>query len=121
MILDTFLNENAKAFNGESFVVPAYLAVATGAVTPLITDTVLTGERGTRFAISNIRSSNVISSDGIRSGAQILVPAGETLTTLALFSAATGGTILTEASIGSILQTTAFDIEVFSTLTWNRA
>ena len=121
MILDTFLAENAKAFNGESFVIPAYIGVSTSAVSVLITDTSLAGERGTRFAISNARSSNTITSDAVRSGTQILVPAGETLTTAALFSAVTNGTMLTEVSIGSILQTTAFDIEFFSTLTWNRA
>lgn len=121
MILDTFLNENAKAFAGESFVTPAYVAVGTGTAAITSTSTALSGEVGdARGALSLSRTANVIEFSGIRSGTGVNTSSGEYLNEIGIFSAVTSGIMLSAITIPSILQTTTFDIDISGSFTWSR-
>lgn len=122
MILDTFLTENAKAFNGESFVTPAYLAVGTGTVAISTTSTALSGPvDDTRSTLTKTRITNVLSFDAVRSGTGVGTAAGEYLNELGIFSAVTAGTMLSAITLPSILQTTSFDIDISGSFTWSRS
>lgn len=121
-IVDTFLNEQAKAINGESFVVPTHLAVATTVVTAIATtDTDLSGEIGTREALSGSRVDNVTSLSAVRSGADVQDTAnGDEIKSSGIFSAITSGELLSGVVHGGITQTTNFDIEFVYDITVNR-
>jgi hypothetical protein len=123
MITDYFLNEVAKGINNETFVVPAYQAVGTGSVTAInTTDTALTGEIGSRIALSGTRTNNSITFSGTRSGASVLdSTSGDTLTNVGILAVATSGTLLQGVVIGTITHTTSFDIEFTNSITVNRA
>ncbi len=121
MILNNWLNEIAKAAAGESFVIPAYGVADTALVTPLVTDTVLPGEKGSRYILSVDRTDNAVTFSGIRSGTQVLTSSGDNITAFALLSASSGGTLLSEVTVGTLNQSTSFDIETITTITFNRA
>lgn len=119
MITNNFLDEAAKAFNNESFVLPNYYAVSSSLASVASTDTSLSGEFGTRVATTKSRSTNTTSYVGISSGAGASTD-GDTIAGVALLSATSGGTLMTELTVPSFLHTTAFDIEWTTTITFNR-
>lgn len=121
MILDTFLNENAKAFAGESFVTPAYVAVGTGTTAITSSSTSLSGPvDDARGALTLTRTANVLEFSGLRSGTGVSTSSGEYLNEVGIFSALTSGTMLSAITIPSILQTTTFDIDISGSFTWSR-
>lgn len=120
MINDNFLVELAKALAGESYVVPTYLAFGSSVLTESATSTSLSGEFGSRVAVTDSRALNVVTFNGLRSGASVSTSAGDTLNGMALFSSSSGGTILTNTALSSIIHSTAYDIEVDSVITISR-
>ncbi len=106
-----WLEEVAKSISSESFVVPSHAAFST---TDLTLDPAMTsfdGEVEDRATMSLSRIQNVVSITGIRSGAEVSSSSGETLYETALFSASSGGTLLSMESLPGILHTTSFDVE----------
>ena len=113
MINDNFLNEIAKAINSESYVVPSYITFGTSVISAAVTDTVLSGETGTRISATKTRSNNVITHNALKTGSTITSSTGTVIYSSAMFSALTSGTLMTEIPISAgITHTTAFDIEV---------
>lgn len=121
MILDLWLNEMAKAFASESYVIPTYYTVSTSVTSVLSSDTSFAGERGSRFACTASRTLNTATYTGTRSSTQVVTSAGDALTAAALFSASSSGTVLSEYTMGTITQSTGFDIEFITAVTWGRA
>jgi hypothetical protein len=121
MILDNFLNEVAKALAGSSYVYPAYLTVGTGTTALSTSSTALSGEVGdARRSMTITRSANVVDFSAVRPGSDVNSSSGEYLNELGIFSALTSGTMLSALSIPSLLQTTAYDIEISGSFTVNR-
>ena len=122
MITDYFLNQISKSIAGESFVVPGYQTVGTGAVTAIATDdTSVYGEIGTRIALTGTRTGNNIEFTCTRSGAVVLDSTnGDSLTNTGVLAVATSGTLLQGVTLGTITHTTNFDIEFITNLTVNR-
>jgi hypothetical protein len=119
MIVDNLLNEAAKAFNNESFVLPNYYAFSSSITSVAVTDTVLSGEFGTRIANTKSRVDNINSYVATRAGA-LASTAGDAIFGVGMLSASSGGTLMTELTVPSFLQTTAFDVEWTTTLTFDR-
>lgn len=105
----------------ENETVTAYIAVSTSTDFDAnsITATSIPGEIGSRITANASRSNNVVTWSGIRSGA-IASGAGDTLTGVALFTAATGGDLMFTAPLASITHTTNFDIEFNFETTFTR-
>lgn len=120
VIPDTHLAEVAKAMAGESYVVPAYYAFSNTLTTANITDTSLSGEYGARVAVDMTRDVNVISYSATKTGA-LVGTAGESILGLASLSASSTGVLMTETVIPTINQTSAFDIEFITEITYDRA
>lgn len=120
MITNNYLTEIAKAMASESYVVPTYMAFGSTVLTPNAASTSLTGEQDARTALTDSRSSNVVTFSGIRTGA-LVSGSSDTLNSIAMFSASTGGTMLSENSLASIIHTTAFDVAVDFQITVSRA
>jgi hypothetical protein len=121
MILNTFLNNMAKAIGNEAYVYPSYLAADTALTAVLSTDTVLPGEKGVRSLVTYDVVDNTATYTATRSGTNVTTSAGDNLTAFALLSASTGGTLLSEITVGTLNQSTSFDIEAITTITFNRA
>lgn len=121
MITDLFLNEMAKALAGESYVVPTYLAFGSSVITESAGSTTLSGEFGSRVAVTDSRSTSTVTFTGTRSAASVSTSAGDTLNSMGLKSSSSGGTHLSETALSSIIHTTTFDIEVESIITFGRA
>ncbi len=113
MLTDTFLEEVAKFLNNESATVVSHLTFSSDAITPDATDTSVSGELGTRISVSNSRSSSVptVTFTGTRSGA-VASSSGDFVNLAALFTASSGGNLMAEAIVPSVLHTTDFDLEV---------
>ncbi len=119
MIVNNFLNEAAKAFNSESFVLPNYYAVSSSLSSAVATDTVLSGEFSTRIANTKSRTDSTNTYVATRTGA-LASTAGDTITGVAMLSASVTGTLMTELTVPSFLQTTAFDVEWTTEITFSR-
>jgi hypothetical protein len=119
MIVDNFLKEAAKAFNNETFVIPNYYAWSSSLSSVASTDTTLSGEFGTRLATTKSRVDNVSTYVVTRTGA-LASTAGDTILGVGLLSASSAGTLLTELTVASFLQTTAFDVEWTTEITFSR-
>jgi hypothetical protein len=119
MIVNAFLNEAAKAFSNESFVIPNYYAFSSSLSSVSSTDTSLSGEFSTRVANAKSRVDNTNTYIAVKSGA-LASTAGDTITAVAMLSASSGGTLMTELTVPSFLQTTAFDVEWTTTITFDR-
>lgn len=120
MITNNFLNETAKALAGESYVVPTFMAFGSTVITPNAASTVVTGEIGDRYALSDSRSNAIVTWSGIRTGADVATSSGDTLNAIYMLSASTGGTLFSENTLSSIIHTTAFDIAVDYAVTVSR-
>ena len=121
MITDTFLSELAKDLNGESALVPSWLAFGSDVIVPNAGSTDLAGDYTERFALTGSRSSNSVTVSGIRLATDVLSSSGDVLNAAALFSASSGPTLLAETTLSSILQTSAYDIEIDWKITFSRA
>ncbi|GAF76467.1 unnamed protein product [marine sediment metagenome] len=120
-ITDTFLEEITKSINNESYVFPAYLAVASTQVTAIETNaTVLSGEFGDRDLLTGSRVTNVVNLSAINSGATITNPDGTNIGSSGLMSVITSGVLLTGVTHSGITQTTNFDIKFEYKITTNR-
>jgi len=112
MITDTFLQRIAGLINGESVLVPSYAAFSSDVITASGTDTSLPSELDSpRLNITNSRSNNTTTYSFTRSGA-LANSSGDYLNAMAIIDSATGGYVLSEATIPNFLHTTAFDINV---------
>ena len=113
MIYDSFLTEVAKSINGESSKVISHALVSTDTVNTSPTTTVISGEVGDRFALSNSRSGLRISWDGIRTASLVTSSDGDTLRGYAsAFSAAVGSTndFGWGVVLPNLVHTTNFDV-----------
>jgi hypothetical protein len=113
MITDTFLTQVAKAINSESYTVPNYLAVGTGAVTSIgTTDTALTTEIGLRSAVTGSRANSQVLFSGIRSSTVVVnTTSGDVITNAGLLNGTSTGTLMVGEVISGLTQTTAFDVQ----------
>lgn len=110
MIFDKYLEEAAKAMNGESNVVPSHLVVATDVNVIDPTMTSFTGEVVTRPAFTNTRLGRTITRNAIFSGAS--VPSGGiTYRAAGSKPASSGGDLMTGVVYPGLTQTTDFDLE----------
>jgi len=119
VIPNTHLNEVAKAMTGESFVTPTHYAFSNTLTTVDVTDTSMSGEYGTRLAVSKTRDTNVLTYSATKTGALVGTD-GESIKGLASLSASTSGTLMTETVIPTINHTQAFDIEFITQITYTR-
>ena len=119
MITDTFLINFAKNINGESSTRPGYITFSSDVVTPSATDTTIPNELGTRSSVTGSRVSNQVTFNGIRTGA-VASSGGDYINVMGLFSSATSGELLTEATVPNVLHTDNFDLEVDWTITFER-
>jgi predicted cation transporter len=120
MIVNNFLNEAAKAFNNESFVLPNYYAYSSSLASVAVTDTVLSGEFGTRNVNTKSRVDNIVTMVAVKTGA-LASSTGDTIAGVALLSASSGGTLMTELTVPSFLHTTSFDVEWTTSITFDRS
>jgi len=113
MITDIFLEEVAKYMNAEASTTVSDLTFSSTVITPDATDTSVAGELGARVTTTNSRSSTVptVTFIGTRSGA-IASSSGDFVNLVALFTASSGGNLMAEALVPSVLHTTSFDLEV---------
>ena len=111
-VMNNYLEELAKANNGESHVYPGFDAVSTTAITTDVTDTVLDGEIGNRLTLTGTRVDNQVSWSGLRLSTDVVdTSSGDTLRSIGMLSDSSGGTLFTEQSPFQILHTTSFEIE----------
>ena len=125
MITDNFLYEMSKILNGDSYLIPAYMAVGTTDVANILsTDTSLSGEIGTRKILTSTRSDNATEFSAIRSSTDVEdTTNGDDLESTGLFNNLTQSTtekLLTGVPLSGITQTTTFDIEFLTNIRFNR-
>lgn len=113
MITDHQLLQISKSLNNESFEISNFIAVATGTLSNFLpTTTSLTGEIGTRLAVSRVRTGNIVTGTATRSGATVInTSTGDPITNVGVFSSSSGGSVLQGAVVNGVTQTTNFDIE----------
>jgi len=116
MIMNAWLNELGKSINGESFVYPLYNAVSTTAITTDVTDTSLDGEIGTRLALTGTRTDNQVQWSSLRLSTDVVSTDGDSLKSLAMFSANTGGTMFIEQAPFTLLHTSSYEIEFINNI-----
>lgn len=121
-VTNTFLNEITKAINSESYIVPAYIAVATTEVAAInTTDTVLSGEIGGRMSTTNVRVDNNLNMSAIRTSASVInTEDGDDIKSTGLFDTTSGAYLLTGVVVAGVTHTTNFDIEIEFGLTIDR-
>ena len=112
MITDTFLNNIAGLINGESSRIPSHAAFSSSVITADATHTSLPTELDSpRLNITKSRSTNTTTYSFVRTGA-LASSTGDYLNAVAIIDSVTGGFILSEATVSSLLHTTSFDVEV---------
>lgn len=109
MITNNFLNELAKAVNGESYVSPGVVAFSSTTKTLSPSDTSLGGELD-YDATSGSRVTNEVTFNALRSGT-IVSAGGDRINSLGLLDTSTG-TLLAEALVPSVLHTSTYDLDV---------
>jgi len=121
-VTNILLKEITKAINSESYIVPAYIAVATTEVASInTTDTVLSGEIGARMSTANTRTDNNLVMSAIRTSASVVDTAnGDDIKTTGLFDTTSGAYLLTGVVVSGVTHTTNFDIEIEFGLTVDR-
>ena len=124
MIFDSYLKEVAKALNGESYSVVANGLVSTDEVSVSPGTTVIPGEAGSRFSLNRSRIGNVVSFEGIRSGAAVTSSEGDVLKA---FSSVVSSAVGSTGDLGwgfvlpNLVQTTNFDLSFVSSIRVRRA
>lgn len=124
VVTDTFLTNIAKAINGEVDRVPAYLLVGTTEVSSISTSaSTLSGEAGTRVALSGSRSGNIVTLSGTRSSTQVLSSTGDPIYSFGMSSWASANTsddLFTGVLLSGTTQTTNYDLEFINTISIER-
>lgn len=120
VVLNNMLNEMAQALAGSSYVLPSYLAFGSDTLSISVSDSAITGEIGSRSATTNSTASASVTFNAIRTGASVASSAGESLNAAYLISASSGGTLLSELTLPSLLHTTNFDIDTDWSFTFQR-
>ncbi len=111
-IYDNYLKEVAKSTNGESFVYPTHDLFSTDAVTVDVTATSVTGEIGSRKSLTGARVDNQVQWSALRTSADVVDTSnGDTLKSIGMITASSGGTLMTVQSPFQILHTTNFEVE----------
>lgn len=118
MITDVYLQEIAKAINGEANTVVSHCAFSSTVLTPAATDTSLAHEYD-RSSATGTRSTNSVTFNSLRSGATAS-STGDYINVVGLLTSSTGGNLMLEALVPSVLHTTSFDFEVDATVTIER-
>lgn len=121
MIIETFLEELAKAINSEGYSVPTHMAEGSSTMTINTDTSVLTGEYPSRQAVSSSRVNNITTFNALRTGASVASSSGEVVYTFGLYDSSSSGNLLTAVLASSILHTTSFDIDVDWDITIERA
>ena len=113
MITNYFLNNMANAITSNTFVVPGYLAVGTTSVTAIQdTDVSLSGEIGSRTAVTKSVSGNTASYSVTRTPANVVtVSTGDTISSLGLLAATSGNNLLQGITMAGLTHTTTFNVE----------
>ena len=121
-VTNTFLNELAKAINGESYLTASHIVAGSTDVSTIDTsDTTIQGELGSRISTSGSRTDNNVEFSAIRSGAVVIdTTNGDDINSAGLLTAETGGELLSGITLGGVTQTTNFDIEFIFDLTVER-
>ena len=102
----------AKALNGESYDIPSHLGVGEGTIIASPTLSALSEEVGDRIATSKSRSNEVVTFNAVRSGAEVAATdTGDTLKCSGLFTAITGGDLMVNNELPSVLHTIDFDLD----------
>lgn len=106
------LNQVSKFLNGESGVIPGYLAVSTDTTLSSIstTATSLPGELAPRMQLVRSRSLNTVQYKATRSS-EIASPTGDIIRGSALFSGPSTQDMLVGALVPGLTHTTNFDME----------
>lgn len=110
-LTDTFLNQVAGVLNSESMTVPSHIGFSSTAITIDPSDTTLSGEFGSRVAVTSDRTLNETTFSCIKTGATV-GSSGERINAMGLFNAASSGDLHAEALVSSSLQTSDFDVEL---------
>lgn len=110
MITDKFENNVAGLIGGEIATIPSHIIFSTSVITPNATDTALPSELD-RSVATKSRITKNITFTAIRSGS-VASTGGDIINSLGLGTAPTGGDLLGEAVVSSLLHTTAFDLQV---------
>lgn len=120
-IVNSMLNNVAKALAGESFSYPTHFVVGTTEVTSIDSSaTALSGEVGTRLAFTKSRVTNTSTFTAIRSGTDVInTTTGDFIKSIGGDKASTGND-LQFGVVTDELQTTDFDIEFAFNITANR-
>jgi hypothetical protein len=112
MITDTFLQRIAGLINGESVAIPAYGAFSSTVLSADATRTSLPDELdATRLDLTKTRTGTTTTYTFLRSGS-VASSSGDYINTMALIDSATGGYVLSDLAVPSLLHTTSFDVEV---------
>jgi len=111
VVLNNMLDEVAKAIASDSYVMPSYLAFGSDVLTIAVSDSSITGEIGSRSAFTDSPAGATVTFNAIRTGAVVASSDGEYLNAAYAISASTGGTLLSELTLPSLLHTTNFDID----------
>lgn len=112
MITNTFLQRVAGLINGESVAVPSHGAFSSSVLTADGTRTSLPDELdATRLVLTGSRSGTTTTFSFLRSGATA-TSTGDYINTMALIDSATGGFVMSDLAVPSLLHTTSFDVEV---------
>jgi hypothetical protein len=70
--------------------------------------------------VTDNRVDNTVTYTGTRSGTQVVTALGDLITAFGTFSSSTGGVLMSQLSVGTITQTTNFDIETVTSITFDR-
>ena len=101
----------AKALNSESYSVPTHNIVGTTEVTSIsLSATDLSGVTGTASSLTEARSLNEVTFEGIRLSTDVVSTSGDALKSAGITTASTGGTLQAGVVIDE-LHTTGFDLE----------
>jgi hypothetical protein len=113
MITNYFLNNMANAITSNTFVTPGYLGVGTTVVSDIAAgDVSLSGEIGSRVAITKAVAGNTATYSGIRTPASVVTTStGDTISSLGLLSATSGNNLLQGITMAGLTHTTTFQIE----------
>ena len=112
MITDTFLQNIAGLINGESTNIPTHAAFSSSVIEADATRTSLPSELDvTRPTVSKTRDTTLTTYTFLRSGTAAS-SSGDFINSMGLIDSATGGFLMADAIVSSLLHTTDFDVDV---------
>jgi len=125
MITDSHLNEITKAVNQETAIFPNFQARGTADIDAVNSDdTAISGEIGSRVSLTGVRTDNTLEWSSIFSGANVQDTInGDDIGTVGVFNTASVSTddpLHIGVAVNGVTQTTNFDIEVITNITYTR-